>query len=99
MAPKLRRDPNDAGALWHTCPGCEMEHKLIVSPALSYERPVWKFNGNFEAPTFDPSFRHLFGHEDRRKVCHYTITNGNIQFHGDCTHHLKDTTVPMRDIE
>jgi Family of unknown function (DUF6527) len=30
-------------------------------------------------------------------VCHVFITDGNIQFLGDCTHSLKNQTVPIPD--
>lgn len=29
------------------------------------------------------------------KVCHSFVTDGNIQFLGDCTHELKGQTVPL----
>lgn len=40
---------NTTVGLAHWCPGCEEMHVLP---------PSWKFDGNLECPTFDPSFRH-----------------------------------------
>lgn len=38
-----------AGGYMHWCPGCEETHVLPDS---------WQFDGNFEVPTFSPSFKH-----------------------------------------
>jgi hypothetical protein len=38
-----------AGGFAHWCPGCEEMHILPDS---------WKFDGNLEKPTFQPSFKH-----------------------------------------
>ncbi len=43
---KLRRVEN---GIAHWCPGCEEIHILPAS---------WYFDGNLEAPTFRPSFKH-----------------------------------------
>ena len=32
---------------------------------------------------------------DKKDICHYSTTDGRIQFLGDCTHALKGTTVDM----
>lgn len=37
------------GGFAHWCPGCEQAHILPES---------WTFDGNLEAPTFTPSFKH-----------------------------------------
>ena len=88
-------------AFW--CPGCESIdsdgerhgglHMLPVTGDAN-GRPVWTFDGNTEAPTFSPSV--LSTRPDF--VCHSFIKGGMVQFLGDCTHALKDQTVPLPDL-
>lgn len=58
--------------------------------------PMWKWNGNIESPTFTPSL--LVNPGDESSVCHLFITNGKIEFLGDCFHNLRGTTVGLVDI-
>lgn len=69
------------------CPGCQEPHAYATSGSCS-----WSFNGNLERPTFTPSLLH---HGNPR--CHLNLTDGMIQFHGDCEHALKNTVQPMAD--
>ncbi|WP_437178628.1 DUF6527 family protein [Labrys neptuniae] len=73
--------------------------------------PRWGFNGNHEKPTFTPSIRVSWNEpsdipeefddtsKDRQLVCHSFVTDGQIQFLGDCTHSLAGQTVPLPDFE
>lgn len=70
----------------HWCPGCEQAHVLPAS---------WCFDENIQAPTFSPSFKHDWG---GRRMCHYFIAGGRIQFCGDSTHALAGQTVDMPNI-
>lgn len=72
-----------------SCPGCDSGHVFNTTPG---DNPVWTFNGNFERPTFSPSMIVRWG---KNNVCHFNITDGQIQFHGDSTHALSEKTVPM----
>lgn len=77
-------------ALVFYCPGCRMDHRFIIKP------PLWKFDGNWEAPTFTPSLKW-----DSKGVtqCHLIITNGLIDFCNDCTHDLAGKKkVPMVEV-
>lgn len=85
-----------------TCPGCKTVHAIGIGP--SYH----SFNGNFEAPTFKPSLlctwtQFEVANDPKTKPvdwrCHSYITDGKIQFLGDCTHALAGQTVEMFDIE
>jgi hypothetical protein len=69
------------------CRGCGCHHSYDVRN--DGNRPSWTFNGDLERPTFAPS---LF-YPDR--VCHLFLVNGEIQYLGDCTHHLAGQTVPL----
>jgi hypothetical protein len=84
------------------CPGCKEAHGVNDS---------WKFNGDFERPTFQPSIlvsgtvrltdaeadRIMAGEKiaPRPTVCHSFVTQGMIQFLPDCTHTLAGQTVPL----
>lgn len=86
------------------CPGCEHFHAVPISPEALANGATWKFTGDFDNPTLTPSvkitmgpFSGHFGEKLKGKtiVCHFNLTNGNMQFHGDCTHHLKGKTIPL----
>jgi len=94
----LRILENNEVAFW--CPGCESAH--VVD-----ER--WQFNGNYDLPTFTPSYKSLYRHpkgctkdnpaplgyagDYATEVCHSYVTEGRIRFLEDCTHRLKNQTV------
>lgn len=79
------------------CPGCKICHQ--------FELPKWKFNKDLENPTVSPSLLMRGGQkrnltsEEVLPRCHLYIRNGNIQFLKDCTHPLKNQTIPMVDWE
>jgi hypothetical protein len=85
------------GDIYFSCPGCGAGHALNTDPSKG--RPCWTFNGDFERPTFTPSIlaRWTFGENHEPRVCHSFVTDGNIQFLGDCTHALAGQTVPLED--
>lgn len=75
------------------CPGCKSTHILDKR---------WTFNGDFDHPTFSPSLNCSWGpmpegHPKASQIerCHSFITNGRIQFLGDCTHFLVNQTVDL----
>jgi len=82
--------------LWFWCPGCESHHCIDAAR--------WTFNGDYHAPTFDPSYR-TWNDPDPRAAegskyrtgwnCHSYIRNGQIEFLPDCTHKLAGQTVPI----
>jgi hypothetical protein len=55
----------------------------------------WTFDGNIEAPTFTPSFKHDWGNG---KCCHYVMTAGKVAYCGDCTHPMVGRTIDMPDL-
>jgi hypothetical protein len=91
------------------CPGCEEYHGPRVESALG--RGVWTWNGDRVRPTFQPSIlvrgtKRLTDAEHARimrgeafepvsTVCHSFVTDGRIQFLGDCTHALVGETVDL----
>lgn len=57
---------------------------------------MWMWNNNVIEPTFTPSL--LVNATDPALFCHLFLTDGKIQFLGDCFHDLKNQTVDMVDI-
>jgi hypothetical protein len=73
----------------HWCPGCEQMH-LINTEKPNRLGAIWTFDGNLEAPTFNPSINHVGS-------CHYFIHAGKIEFCADSKHQFAGQTVPMPD--
>lgn len=96
------------------CPGCNEEHVVNVYKPRESNGAIWGFNENVDNPTFTPSINISWGKvldpnwiaPDVPDVdshfwsgrCHSFVTNGMIQFLGDCTHQLANQTVPLPDI-
>jgi hypothetical protein len=71
------------------CPGCGSIHFCPI------DNDGWKLTGTDEKPTLRPSVRTMMGNDHR---CHLYITDGEIQYLGDCDHDMAGKTVPMRDV-
>lgn len=100
------------GYLLFWCPGCDGAHRVGVGDGPG---PRWGYNGNADAPTFTPSIlvrgtqpitdeeRGIIlaggSVEKRPLVCHSFITDGHIQFLGDCTHALAGQTIDIPDFD
>lgn len=89
------------GSMWlFHCPGCQYGHVYYVKPPnndpdwIRCGKPLWTWNGSIDKPTFRASL--LNTHVNTR--CHLFVTDGMIEFLGDCTHSLANRTVPMGDV-
>lgn len=86
------------------CPGCDHAHTVGTGP------DGWQWNGSEERPTITPSILvnmvqwekgsiwHRLLHEvppGAELVCHSFVTDGRIQFLGDCTHTLAGQTIDL----
>lgn len=83
----------------HFCPACNHMHGFAVqTPFRNGAR--WSFNGDGERPTFSPSMNIAVGPfpDGRTKRCHYFLTDGRIQYLGDCTHSMAGQTVECPEI-
>ena len=99
---KLRLAEGSHYMFW--CPGCKTSHGMGVGEGPG---PRWGFNFNPDAPTFTPSIMVTYpavpdaeeGFEEWRtaRICHSFVTDGPIQFLGDCTHELAGQTVDLPD--
>lgn len=81
----------------HWCPGCKHAHHIWVGAATG---PNWTFDGNVDAPTFNPSVRVSTPADPAENMpevtdCHYFLHGGQINFCGDSAHELKGQTVPL----
>lgn len=91
VSSKLRH--SSTGYFWF-CPACEEMHPLPDG---------WTFDGDLEAPTFSPSFKHDWNcgplielpKREGRNVCHYIVTAGRVAYCGDCTHSMAGQTIDM----
>lgn len=94
----------DGGRVAFRCPGCSNIHIINTGGSPG---PVWSYNGKPDAPTFSPSVLATWKEpsddegawddesKDVPKVCHSFVTDGRIQFLGDCTHALAGQTVDL----
>jgi hypothetical protein len=96
LSPILRAVAPNVVSFW--CPGCEGDHQVWTDR--------WGYNGDPDRPTFTPSIKVEYNgldagqlDEDGRRapyaICHSYVTNGRIQFLGDCTHPLIGQTVDL----
>lgn len=84
-------DPNIEEYMFR-CPGCGGAHMIRTKG----DRPCWTWNGDVEKPTCSPSL--LVGHGTSYQ-CHSFISDGKIQFLGDCWHDLRGQTVDIPEWE
>ena len=92
----------EGGCVSFWCPGCDEAHTI---------GPSWDFNNDLFEPTIQPSVKvtstqweksysfyrpqHARVPAGQQTCCHSFVTNGRIQFLGDCTHDLAGQTVDL----
>lgn len=94
------------------CIACGHNHIFYTLPGYykSEGRSInWTFDGNLEMPTFSPSLNETTGSlampnyiddpEMPPTRCHSIVTQGKIQYCGDCTHSLAGQTIDLPEIE
>lgn len=97
---KVLRSLEGNGLLFR-CPGCDSGHMIRHGDGPG---PRWTWNGNAEKPTFQPSVKVTYDGADAGidgappAICHSFVTDGRIQFLGDCTHALAGQTVDLPEI-
>lgn len=52
---------------------------------------TWTFDGNLEAPTYSPSFKHSHGTD----ICHYVLTAGVLNYCEDSMHAMAGQSVAL----
>lgn len=86
----------DRGEYMFWCLGCNSYHS--VTTLVKNEKGCqWQFNGNIESPTFTPSI--VVNKDFLERLCHSSIADGKIQYHGDCFHSLKNQIIELQNVE
>lgn len=93
------------GAYMHWCPGCKELHQLpdrwsfngdVNKPTFSpsFKHTLHRWDG---FPDLDIEQVKRIGHAPglREVVCHYILTDGILNFCGDCWHDLNGKSVPL----
>lgn len=88
---------------WWWCPGCEQArgfgaHRFAIvgDDGSTPDGSCWTFDGNLDAPTFDPSYLTWLGEQASPWYrCHTFVRAGRIEYLGDCSHPLVGQTVEM----
>lgn len=75
----------------HWCPGCKMNHVIYTDPKAQPNGHHWRFDGNMDAPTFEPSIN-IVGQ------CHYFLRGGRLEYCSDSKHELAGQTVDLPDL-
>ncbi len=95
MGIKLKRVYEHEGMVVYAfrCLGCDDAHHVRL------EGPqAWQWNKSFEAPTIQPSILVNRGRSNpTAEVCHSYVTDGKIQYLGDCTHSFAGRTIELPD--
>ena len=96
MRARSARDVHDGKVYRHFfCPGCNRTHVIDEK---------WSFNGDHDRPTFRASVLVTYNGPDAGTdgappaVCHSFVTDGRIEFLGDCTHALAGQTVDLPEL-
>lgn len=94
------RDSGELTGWYFFCPGCNTTHQLFTPEARRRIFNViggWTFNNNFREPTFRPSLLVRVGPfpDSHFTICHSIIKDGKIKYLKDCTHALKEKTIPL----
>lgn len=108
----MARVTKNGDCITFKCPGCDDTHTVPVPPHPrawgfngSLERPTLTpsllVRAGHYAPSHKPGDKCWCGtqYSFTCYLCHSFITDGKIQFLGDCTHKLAGQTVDLPEIE
>jgi hypothetical protein len=105
VSSKLRRY---TGGYAHWCPGCEEMHRLPDTWQFNgnLESPTFSTSFKHDGQQITKNeFGEWTGDWVRDTAgntipwcCHYIVTNGILNFCGDCTHSLKGQQIPIPDL-
>lgn len=80
---------------WVWCPGCKGLHMVRTPhPDGTNTGALWSWDGNTDAPTFEPSILVQGGSVPGYR-CHSFLRAGVWEFLSDCSHELAGQRVPM----
>jgi hypothetical protein len=98
------------GYLHFHCPGCDEKHAILVeSPNAwqwngSFVSPTFSPSILVRSRLYGPDklpfskYDGPFPCEETPSICHSFVTEGKIQFLGDCTHSLANQTVDLPEL-
>jgi hypothetical protein len=89
------------GNLYWECPAPNCGLVRIPVEGSTSGETKWAWNGSLDKPTLTPSVKVTWDFGDppaTHNCCHFNVTDGVIHFHGDCTHDMKNQTIPMPEI-
>ncbi len=97
-AEDIKTSDGKIGGVMIYCPGCKTYHVFDDR---------WKFNGDYEKPTFSPSMLIKTNPKDHphhcskapSRVCHSFVRNGKIEFLSDCSHEYAGQTIDLPEVE
>lgn len=97
-------EPRDATHILLHLPGPIPNRMLpVMIGGTRAGTPNWTWNGSVDAPTVRPSVLTRGGSEATGEyvehVCHSFISNGYVQFLGDCTHEFAGQTLDLLDVD
>lgn len=78
----------------HWCSLCYKDHLPVCEGAERKGGYQWKFNGNWEKPTFEPSLVN-YGHPH----CHLNLQDGILKYCGDSHHSLSGKQIPLEPVD
>ena len=95
-------------AYYHWCPGCGKVHQLpdtwqfngdLNKPTFS---PSFRHSGKWALVDDKGKFTGEWKRDPDGKAldwcCHYILTNGVLNFCGDCTHEMRSQKVPLPEL-
>jgi hypothetical protein len=104
VTPKLRRAKD---AYVHWCPGCEEPHRLPDSWQFNGNLDQPTFTPSFKHSgvkriMVNGEWAGEWVRDAQGKpvpfTCHYILTNGILNYCGDCTHSLVGKSIPLPDL-
>lgn len=109
---KVKELSNVPGQWIFFCPGCQCGHYFKVPPWTfngDVNKPTVRASILVRSTKLSPEGEAMLARKEYPPagqsfpsvpmVCHSFVTDGRIQFLGDCTHALKDQTVDLPDMD
>lgn len=102
----------EEGGYFNPCSPEEATHIRLAMPCPMSDRvlpviikgdrkntPCWTWNGDTEKPSLKPSILSRIETSKSLEICHSFVTDGKVQFLGDCTHEFASQTLELLDVD
>ena len=83
---------------------CVMSHRVlpVITSGPRKGTPCWTWNGDTERPTLRPSILTRWTHSKSGsptdEICHSFVSDGRVEFLGDCTHDKAGQTLDLLEV-